>query len=62
VCDDVTRPVNVPMVGLTCVPSEPCPSHPPRGCHSYTLELNLSTFGTPAWVKLGYVGHKDSSS
>jgi len=33
-----------------------------RGLHSFTLELNLSTFGTHSWVKLGYVGHKDSSS
>jgi len=32
------------------------------GLHSYTLELNLSTFGTHSWVKLGYVGHRDSSS
>jgi len=29
--------------------------------NSFTLELNLSTFGTHSWVKLGYVGHKDSS-
>jgi hypothetical protein len=33
-----------------------------RGLHSFTLELNLSTFETHSWVKLGYVGHKDSSS
>ena len=33
-----------------------------RGLHSFTLELNLSTFGTHSWVKLGYVGDKDSSS
>jgi len=33
-----------------------------RGLHSFTLELNLSTFGTRLWVELGYVGHKDSSS
>jgi hypothetical protein len=26
------------------------------------FQLNLSTFGTHSWVKLGYVGHKDSSS
>ena len=32
-----------------------------RGLHSFTLELNLSTSGTHSWVKLGYVGHKDSS-
>jgi hypothetical protein len=32
-----------------------------RGLHSFRLELNLSTFGTHSWVKLGYVGHKDSS-
>jgi hypothetical protein len=30
--------------------------------HSFTLELNLSTFGTQSWVKLGYAGHKDGSS
>ena len=33
-----------------------------RGLHSFTLELNLSTFGTQSWVKFGYVGHKHSSS
>jgi hypothetical protein len=33
-----------------------------RGLHSFTLVLNLSTFGSHSWVKLGYVGHKDSSS
>ena len=33
-----------------------------RGLHSFTLELNLSTFGSHSWVKLGYVGQKDSSS
>jgi len=39
------------------------PRQPPgRGLHSFTLKLNLSTFGTLSWVKLGYVGHKDSSS
>jgi hypothetical protein len=32
-----------------------------RGLHSFTAELNSSTFGTHSWVKLGYVGHKDSS-
>ena len=25
-----------------------------RGLHSFTLELNLSHFGTHSWVKLGY--------
>jgi len=29
--------------------------------HSFTLEYNLSTFGTHSWIKLGDVGHKDSS-
>jgi hypothetical protein len=33
-----------------------------RGLHSFTTELNLSTFGINSWVKLGYVGHIDSSS
>ena len=37
-----------------------------RDLHSFTfIELNLmylSTFGTYSWVKLGCVGHKDSSS
>ena len=32
------------------------------GLHSFTLELNLSTFGTHSWVNLGYSGHKDRSS
>jgi hypothetical protein len=35
---------------------------PGRGVHSFTLELSLITFWTHAWVKLGSVGHKDSSS
>ena len=29
-----------------------------RGFHSFTLELNLSTFGTHSWVKLGTWGTK----
>ena len=32
-----------------------------KGLHSFTFELNSSTFGTHLWVTLGYVGHKDSS-
>ena len=32
------------------------------GAYSFKLELNLSAFGTHSWVKLGYVGLKDSSS
>ena len=33
-----------------------------RGSHSFPLEVNLTIFGTHSLVKLGYVGHKDSSS
>jgi len=33
-----------------------------RDLHSFTLGLKLSTFGTHSWVKLGYIGHKNSSS
>jgi hypothetical protein len=32
-----------------------------RGLQSFMVELNLSTFGTHTWIKLGYVG-KDSLS
>jgi hypothetical protein len=33
-----------------------------RGLYWFTLKLNLGTFGTHSWVKLGDVGHTDSSS
>jgi len=33
-----------------------------RGLHSFTLVLNLNTFGTHSWVKLDYEGHTDGSS
>jgi len=48
----------------TAMPSMPIIARRPclRGLHSFTLKLNLSTFGTHSWVKLGYVGHKDSST
>jgi hypothetical protein len=29
-----------------------------RGLHSFALQLNLSTFGTPSWVKLGRLADK----
>jgi hypothetical protein len=34
--------------------------HEGGGLHSFTLEINLSTFETHSCVELGYVGHKDS--
>jgi len=42
--------------------SEPRVRPSTRGLHSFTSDLNLSTFGTQPWVQFGTVGHKDSSS
>jgi hypothetical protein len=75
--DDVASNINIcEALGGGCVPGAARAGLPVRvqpvpravaqiagkGLHSFTLELNLSIFGTPSWAKLGYAGHKDRSS
>ena len=52
-----TRPTLIHSSSFPYTPRS-CMSVHTRGLHSFTLELNFSTFGTQSWVKLGYVAHK----